>query len=104
MRSPIDAKHCYLHGWLEGQLLGFCIPVFPLIPQVHLMERHDFEDMLRRYTSEFHDPMRQMSQAAGCPAGADLHGAWGAAVTLSETDNGSDDEPYDSKNNFKIIR
>ena len=68
------------------------------------MERFDFEEMMRRYRSEFDDLMRQMSQAAGYPAGADLHGAWGAAVTLSETDNGSDDEPYDSKNNFKIIR
>ena len=68
------------------------------------MERFDFEEMMRRYRSEFDDLMRQMSQAVGYPAGADLHGAWGAAVTLSETDNGSDDEPYDSKNNFKIIR
>ena len=62
MRSPIDTKHCYLHGWLEGQLLGFCIPVFPLIPQVHLMENPDFEGLMRRYRIEFDDMLREMRQ------------------------------------------
>ena len=62
MRSPIDTKHCYLHGWLEGQLLGFCIPVFPLIPQVHLMENPDFESLMRRYRIEFDDMLREMRQ------------------------------------------
>lgn len=95
MRSPIDTKHCYLHGWLEGQLLGFCIPVFPLIPQVHLMERHEFDEVMRRYRSEFDDLMnlmRQMRQAAGSPAGADLNGA----PQWSETDM-PDAEPCDDQ-------
>ena len=104
MRSPIDTKHCYLHGWLEKNLIGFCISVSPIIPQVYFMETEQFESLLRRYKAEFDEMMRKSVDDFNMMQNSDASDCEGSHVAAtSESDGGTADEtrpvpPWRAKN------